>query len=274
MKIAISNIAWQIEEEPAIANLLQQLNIKGVEIAPTKIWQNPLTATDAEIKKYREFWQGYGIEIVAMQALLFGRNDLTIFESKEKRQATLSYLYKIIELGNKLGVNVLVFGSPKNRTIGDLPEAEVQKIAQDFFYALGEIAVENQVSFCIEPNPPAYNCDFIINSQQGLELVKQTNSQGFRLHLDAAGMTLGEEDLVTSLSKALPYLCHFHISEPFLGQVGDGKVDHETLGKTLKALNYQGWTSIEMRSQSEESNLDSVRKALLIAQQWYLKPAF
>jgi sugar phosphate isomerase/epimerase len=129
MKIAISNIAWQIEEEPAIANLLQQLNIKGVEIAPTKIWQNPLTATDAEIKNYREFWQGYGIEIVAMQALLFGRNDLTIFESKEKRQATLSYLYKIIELGNKLGVNVLVFGSPKNRTIGDLPEAEVQKIA-------------------------------------------------------------------------------------------------------------------------------------------------
>ena len=53
MKIAISNIAWQIEEEPAIANLLQQLNIKGVEIAPTKIWQNPLTTTDAEIKKYR-----------------------------------------------------------------------------------------------------------------------------------------------------------------------------------------------------------------------------
>ena len=139
---------------------------------------------------------------------------------------------------------------------------------------MGEIAVENQVSFCIEPNPPAYNCDFIINSQQGLELVKQTNSQGFRLHLDAAGMTLGEEDLVTSLSKALPYLCHFHISEPFLGQVGDGKVDHETLGKTLKALNYQGWTSIEMRAQSAESNLDSVRKALLIAQQWYLKPAF
>ncbi|MEY3826102.1 MAG: hypothetical protein RLZZ148_916 [Cyanobacteriota bacterium] len=98
MKIAISNIAWQIEEEPAIANLLQQLNIKGVEIAPTKIWQNPLTATDAEIKKYREFWQGYGIEIVAMQALLFGRNDLTIFESKEKRQATLSYLYIFIKL--------------------------------------------------------------------------------------------------------------------------------------------------------------------------------
>jgi sugar phosphate isomerase/epimerase len=269
MKIAISNIAWTLEEEPKIATLLQEKGVKGVEIAPTKIWTNPLEAKDIEIQNYRDFWQSYGIEIVAMQALLFGRNDLTIFESPELRQATLDYLTGIIKLGSKLGAKALVFGSPKNRHRGDLTPEQAQKIAQEFFGQVGEVAAAAQVYFCLEPNPVVYGCNFVINSQEGIELVKNTSSSGFRLHLDAAGMTLSEEDLAISLSQAFPYLCHFHISEPYLGQVGAGQVDHATLGKTLENLGYQGWTSIEMRSQSTESNLESVAQALATAQKFY-----
>jgi sugar phosphate isomerase/epimerase len=270
MKIAISNIAWQIEEEATIAQIMQDMGIKGVEIAPTKIWQSPLSATDQEIKDYRNFWQSKGIEIVSMQALLFGRPDLTIFASKSQREATINYLSAIIEIGSKLGVNVLVFGSPKNRTIGDIPFSEAEEIAIDFFSQVGDIAAKYGMMFCIEPNPKAYNCDFIVNSRQGFDLVNKANHQGFGLHLDAAGMTLSEEKIKPALSYGISRLCHFHISEPYLAQVGDGKVDHQAFGETLKSLNYSGWKSIEMRAQDPKNNTEYVIKALKTASYYYV----
>src|SRR6185312_8026859 len=47
VKLAVSNIAWPQEEDAAVAELLNTLGIAGIEIAPTKIWADPLTASDA-----------------------------------------------------------------------------------------------------------------------------------------------------------------------------------------------------------------------------------
>ncbi len=269
MKIAISNIAWQIEEESYIAGIMQEIGIRGVEIAPTKIWRYPLSATNDEIEFYRNFWQSRGIEIIAMQSLLFGRQDLTIFQDSNKRRETFDYLSGMIELGSKLGASVLVFGSPKNRSIGNLDWREAEDIALSFFYNLGEIAVKHGLIFCIEPNPTAYNCDFITNSQQGLELVSKTNSKGFGLHLDAAGITLSQEAIETAIKQSLNFLYHFHISEPYLGQVGGGKVDHQRFSDTLTHLNYDRWKSIEMKAQNPDSNHVSVMRSLETAIKYY-----
>ena len=57
MKISISNLAWLNKEEDLIADLLQEFQVQGIDIALTKIWQNPLTVSLSEIKSYRSFWQ-------------------------------------------------------------------------------------------------------------------------------------------------------------------------------------------------------------------------
>lgn len=269
MKIAVSNIAWQVEEEESIAEIMQNLNIKGVEIAPTKIWKIPLLSTNNEVESYKNFWQSRGIQIVAMQALLFGRPDLTIFEGAEKRRETFKYLSGMIELGSKLGARVLVFGSPKNRRIGNLSWQKAEEIARLFFYDLGKIAAKHGMIFCIEPNPSVYDCDFITNSTQGLELVTKINSEGFGLHLDAAGMTLSEEVIQPALKQSFCRLRHFHISEPSLAPLGEGGVNHQTFATTLANLKYEGWTSIEMRSQTPASNSLHVTRALKTAINYY-----
>jgi D-psicose/D-tagatose/L-ribulose 3-epimerase len=269
MKLAISNLAWQPQEETKVAETLQQLEIKGVEIAPTKVWQNPLIATKTEIDNYRRFWQKYNIEIIALQSLLFGRTDLTIFASETKRRETFDYLTKIIELGCNLGAKVLVFGSPRNRQVSNLSDREVAAIAIAFFRELGDLAAKYEMFFCIEPNPTIYDCDFINTSQQGMELVTNVNSRGFGLHLDAAGMTLSKENISVSLADCHSKLCHFHISEPYLQIIGEEDVEHELFARSLSDLNYNGWVSIEMKAQSSDNNLQSVTKALKTAIQYY-----
>lgn len=102
-----------------------------------------------------------------------------------------------------------------------------------------------------------------------MELVAKTNSKGFGLHLDAAGMSLSQEAIEPALQQSISRLCHFHISEPYLGQVGDGQVDHQTFANTLANLNYEGWASIEMKAQSPDANSLNVTKALETAINYY-----
>lgn len=247
MKLAISNIAWAKAFEPAVADLLQQIGLKGVEVAPTKIWDKPLDTTKREIATYRGFWENRGIRIVSMQALLFGRNDLTIFGSASTREATLSYLSGMVRLAGELGAEALVFGSPKNRQVGSLSPMEIEEIAIPFFRTLGEIAIESNTVLCIEPNPPEYGCDFVTNSTQAVALATRVESSGFRVHLDSGAMTMAGEDIESAIANALPLLCHFHVSEPNLMQIGSGGTDHCKFGRVLADLNYKRWISIEMR---------------------------
>lgn len=270
MKVAISNIAWCPDEEGKIALAMQELGINGVEIAPTKIWPSPLSVPDTKIKEYKQFWENQGIQIVAMQSLLFGRPDLTIFESDRKRKETFDYLSGMIQLGGKLGANVLVFGSPKNRKVNQLSKAEIEEIAIPFFYDLGKIALQNGNLFCIEPNPTAYGCDFITTSQEGIDFVNKVNNLGFGLHLDAAGMTLSQEPAGHSIEDVFRTAKHFHASEVNLAPVGTGSVDHEKFASMLRNINYKSWVSIEMRASEKLNNLEQVITALNIVNSIYV----
>lgn len=263
MKLAISNIAWQPEDDSRIAESMLEYGFTGVEIAPTKLWKNPLEAEPSSVDSYRAFWNERGITIPSMQALLFGRPDLRIFDDKATRSATLAYLSGIIELGARLGARVLVFGSPKNRSIGNLDRKQAFDIAAEFFGAVGRVAAQHDSIFCIEPNPVAYGCDFVTTSEEGLELVHSVAHPGFGLHLDTAGMTMSKEKIGTALQNAFDDLCHFHISEPDLVPIGTDGVDHKLFSKVLSDLGYEHWYSVEMRSAEErQESVDGVRLAL------------
>lgn len=270
-KLAISNIAWNPEEDEAISRLMQRYEVTGVEIAPTKIWPQPLAASGEELATYARLWKARGITISSMQALLFGRPDLTLFETPEKRKETLDYLNGIIQLGGQLGAEVLVFGSPKNRRVGDMDNGLAEAIAVEFFRKIGVLAQANGVVFCIEPNPEAYGCDFVTTSAAGRDLVAKVDHPGFGLHLDAAGMTMSQENIELELEKSVPQLCHFHISEPNLQPIGTDGVDHALFASTLSSLNYDRWFSVEMRAPGDIENVSGVEKALQVVRNYYLE---
>lgn len=270
MNIAISNIAWHPNEEPAVAKALQELGVHHVEIAPTKVWENPTNVTADQIKEYTDFWRAHDIEIVAFQSMLFGRTDLTIFDDDATRQQTKAYLDSFIELAGKMGAGVLVFGSPKNRRVPQGMEDELaESIAEAFFDDLGDTATANHTAFCIEPNPTQYDCNFVTNAAQGKRLVADVANPGFGLHLDAAGMTLAGDDPTQAITNAKEYLRHFHISAPFLEVIEEKEVAHKKMSGALRAINYQGFTSIEMRPGTEGENVARVRAAVAIAQKYY-----
>lgn len=247
MKLAISNIAWASNEEAAVADLMRRHRFTGVEVAPGKIGPRPAELGDDEIARYRDFWSSRGIAIVAMQALLFGQNDLAIFGTESSRRAMLEYLTKIIRLGGRLGARALVFGSPKNRRVEKLSRAEIDAIAIPFFRELGRIADDCETCLCIEPNPTAYGADWILDATSARELVLAVDHPGFGLHLDGGALHMADEGPAV-IEACGAMIRHFHASMPELAPVlPGGPTPHETYAATLRGLRYPRWVSIEMR---------------------------
>lgn len=269
MKLAISNIAWTPELDGDVASELLELGVSAVEIAPTRRWPDPSAASEADAREYREYWRALGMHIVSLQALLFGRADLRIFETAASRAATAAYLERIIRLSANVGACRLVFGSPANRRRVNVNMDEAERIAVRFFRSLGEVAFAHGVELCIEPNPVEYGCDFLTTSEEGVALVRRVDSPGVGLHLDSAAMTLAGDDPLETIPSMGESLRHFHISEPFLKPIGSGLVDHGAFAEALAASGYSGWLSIEMRAQENVSTVDAIREAVRYAQHAY-----
>ena len=271
MNIAVSNIAWTSEEEPEVAKALQELGIHHVEIAPTRVWEDPTNVTDQQIQEYKDFWAKHDIEIVAFQSMLFPRPDLTVFGSPELRKQTQDHLAKFIELAGRVGAEVLVFGSPKNRIVPEgMAADEAWNIAKEFFTSLGNTAINAQTNFCIEPNAKEYNCNFVTTAAEGLKLVEEVDNLGFELHLDAAIMSMEGDDPQSSIENAREHLRHFHISAPMLMPIEEEKVNHQAYADALRSINYQHFTSIEMRPGDAGTNVERVQDAVKIAQKYYV----
>jgi D-psicose/D-tagatose/L-ribulose 3-epimerase len=251
MRLAISNIAWPSGADATVMPLLHTHGVEGVELALTKVWPEPLAVSADEVRAYREGWEKQGLRIVALQALLFGKPHLTLFGSEQARGQMRDYLTRMIERAGLLGARVLVFGSPKNRLRHGQSPAEAWAIAVPFFRELGGIARRHGVCFCIEPNPPAYGCDFVTTVAEGIELVDAVADDGFGLHLDTAGMSLAGDPPMASILAAGNRCQHFHVSSPFLAEVDGATVTHNEFAQALREADYQSWLSIEMGEAKE-----------------------
>ncbi|CAN5894463.1 hypothetical protein BH23PLA1_BH23PLA1_12680 [soil metagenome] len=270
MRLAVSSIAWPAGQDEAAARILVEAGVEGVEIAPTKVWDHPLSATPSDWAAYRNSWERRGLIVSSLQALLFGRPDLLMFGDSQSRKSTQQHLNGMIGLAAALGAGPLVFGSPKNRLVGDLSPAEADAIAVPFFRQLGEYALKLKVVFCIEPNPPAYGCDYIKTAAEGLDLVARVDHPGFGLHLDAAGMTLAGDDPGSTFATAerSGHWRHFHLSEPQLAPIDGSGTNHSTFGSAVRASGHDGWAVIEMRDPGEGWE-DTLRSSIRFAQDHY-----
>jgi len=267
MTLCISNIAWSQEQEDAFLPLLPKQGCHLLEVAPSKVWPEPVAALAAERRAYRAHVESFGLRIVSIQALLYSRPDLRLFATREGDRDLAQYLVGLCHVAEDLGAEVMILGSPKNRRRGDLSPQKALARAAEILAPVAVAAAGAGTRLCIEPLGSA-ETDFINTASEGGELVQLVDHPGFGLHLDAKALADEPGDLDDILRQALPLTHHFHISEPRLGVPGaSAQVDHARLGRLLARHGYMGATSIEMARQDDPRQ--AVAIALARAAQWY-----
>lgn len=268
MKLAFSSLGWSSADDRAVAALLRANGFQGIELAPTKLWPDLANVKASEVAQCRDFWNDEGLQIVALQAVLYGRNDLQLFRSPESRARLESFLISVVELSASFGAGVVVMGAPGNRRKGELTAEEASEVAVPVLRRVGESAAASGVTLCIEPNPAEYGCDWILNAAEGRALVRRVDSSGFRLHLDAGALALTSSNPSLDVAESMPVLHHFHVSEPQLAVIGEGASDHAAMASALERSGYSGWCSVEMR-ESAEPALSGIARAAALTQGAY-----
>jgi len=259
MNLAISNIAWQKKFDIDVYKLMKKFGFRGLEVAPTRLFDNPLQASNKQIQEFIEDLLKFAIKPISMQSLLYGYPELTIFDNESVRNQTLKYLLECIILASKLNIKTLVFGSPKNRRIGNLVRSKAEDIAYTFFSTIGKFARDHNTIFCIEPNPVSYGADFITTTEEAIDFVRQIDNPGIKVNFDTGTAIINKENVEKLLGENINMFGHVHISEPDLLPIDSENKIHRIVANVLKLSDYKNFVSIEMRTvkdyQTEISNI-------------------
>ena len=265
MRLSVSNIAWEVQEDQAAVALFRQVGIDAIDIAPGKYFPRPTDATSSEVKQVRNWWNDRGIDIVGMQALLFGTKGLNIFGPRESQIQLLTHLDAVCRIGGELGATRVVFGSPKNRDRSGLDDQVAFEIAVSFFQRLAVIAANHGVTVCLEPNPPRYGSNFMINSATTAQVVQAVNHQNIKMQFDTGALTINEEDPVSTLLAYANLIGHIHASEPDLVPLGDGLTAHQAMADAIELYLPAHLVTVEMVASKNEPHLLAIERALHVA---------
>jgi D-psicose/D-tagatose/L-ribulose 3-epimerase len=269
MRIAISNIAWDVSEDEQVVLLLHKYGIDAIDIVHSKYFPEPKTASSYDIARVRDWWGKQGIAITGMQSLLFGTTGLNLFGSPEIRAAMLDHLNTVCRIGSCLGATRLAFGSPKNRDRSALSNDEAHDIAVIFFRHLGDIASSHNVAVCLEPNPPSYGANFMTNSAETAKIVSEVSHHAIRMQMDAGALNINGEDPCHVIREYASLIGHIHASEPNLVTLGDGDTDHAAVSLALHKYLPNQIVSIEMLPAKNEPHSAAIERALCIAVRHY-----
>ncbi len=183
MNLSISNLSFNFEESEAI-KIMQKHNFNNIELSITKkfgSWDNLKTN---EIKDYKNYLNNEGLQVCSLQSLFYGK-DYNLFHQTDQ---FIEHFKSVIEFSNLLECKYLVFGSPRNRRIGDLSIQDGNQIFINTFKKIAEF--NKEVTIGIETNPMYYNCDYLCSYYDVKNILQQINKENIKFHFDLACVLL------------------------------------------------------------------------------------
>ena len=244
MKLIISNLCWNFDENYKVINIIKKFNIRNIEISPNKIFNNNYAVKN--IKKNQYFWRKEKIKFYSMQSILFNKKNAYLFGNKIQQKIFFNEIKKKIYLCKKIGVKVIVFGSPLNKKIfSERNLNNLNKIAYNCFKKISKVCKKYKIYFCIEANPKIYNCEYLNYTKDAIRLVKQINSNFFKLNLDLGTIIANKESFKNIIQEHIKLIGHVQISAPYLKDLMPYKKTVVNFIKELKRNNYQKYISIE-----------------------------
>lgn len=219
----------------------------GLEIAPFTLAASATDVTPQERGEIVRTVARAGLECVGLHWLLAKTEGLHVAHPDAAvRRRTVDYLGELARLCHDLGGRVLVFGSPKQRSLlpGVTPDAAVDHI-REVFSRLVPVLEATDTVVALEPLAPA-ETDVLTTAAETCRLIERIGSPHVRLHLDVKAMCSEAAPIPEIIHASARHLEHFHANDENLQGPGFGAVDFVPILGALTDIRYGGWVSVEV----------------------------
>ncbi len=248
MQFALCNEMFENRPMVEVCSIVSSLGYHGLEIAPFTLAPSVLEVTAPQRRETRKIIKEQGLETVGLHWLFAGPAGLHLTTPDQATwQRTRDYLSALLDLCSDLGGKVLVFGSPKQRSIP--PKQTKQgawQRAVEMFRSVLDQASEQGLTLCLEPLAPA-ETNFINTVDEGMKMVREIDHPNFKIHLDVKAMS-SEGKPVPAIIRSVRAsdIGHFHVNDPNLYGPGMGAVDYAPIATAIREIGYDRWLSVEV----------------------------
>lgn len=219
----------------------------GIEIAPFTLAPHAGEVSAAARSDLRRSIARAGLECVGLHWLLARTEGFHVAHpDRTVRDRTVDYLGQLAWLCHDLGGKVLVFGSPKQRSLlpGVSPEEAIEHVC-DVFRRLVPVLEATDTVVALEPLSPV-ETDVLTTAAETCRLLDRIASPHVRLHLDVKAMASESTPIPEIIRASAAWLEHFHANDVNLQGPGFGGVDFAPIFEALAEIRYAGWVSVEV----------------------------
>jgi D-psicose/D-tagatose/L-ribulose 3-epimerase len=235
---------WTIEDVLAYAG---QIGYDGVEIAPFTLADSVEDIPAARRDQIRRAAAQAGVQIVGLHWLLAAPAGLYIDHPDDRvRRRTCDYLRALVHFCGDLGGEVMVFGSPKQRSVEPgWDPGETWKRLRESFESVLPAAAERGVYLCIEALSAAQT-NIITTAAEARRLVAEVAHPNFRTMVDVCSGSTEQIAVPQLLRDTGAHLLHVHVNDANKRGPGFGDTDFVAVLRTLRELQYDRYLSVEV----------------------------
>jgi sugar phosphate isomerase/epimerase len=219
----------------------------GIEVAPYTLAERVTDIDAAQRGEMRRTIARSGLDCVGLHWLLAKTEGFHVAHPDPAvRARTVDYLGELARLCRDLGGRVLVFGSPKQRSLlpGVTP-AEADDRLHEVFSRLVPVLEATDTVVALEPLTTA-ETDVLTTAAETCRLIDRVGSPHVRLHLDVKAMSGEDVPIPEIIHASARHLEHFHANDPNLQGPGFGATDFVPIFRALDEVRYAGWVSVEV----------------------------
>lgn len=247
MRFAICNEifqGWRIDD---VFTHCARLGYGAVEVAPFTLARHVTDIPAAERARIRDAAARAGIAISGIHWVLVQAEGMHLTSPDAATRArTARYFVDLVDFCADLGGQVIVVGSPKQRSLaeGVTHEQGWRWMAETFRPSIGR-AAERGVTICLEPLP-AEDTNFINTAEEAVRFAREQASPHFRVILDVRAMSHEARSVPEIIRACRGEFAYVHANDRNLKGPGFGEVDFRPIAAALRETGYDGTVSVEV----------------------------
>ncbi len=249
MRLSLCNEILRERPFAEQCRLAAALGCHGLELAPFTLRDEVAALDEHDAAALRQTAAAHGLAIGSLHWLLVSPPGLSIATpDTELRQRTLNLLQRLIGFAAACGAQVLVHGSPAQRSpVPGQSQADAQQRCEDAWATLAPLAQQAGVTYCIEPLSAAETP--VINTlDQAAAVVQRIGNPALRTMLDLSAAAQTEsEPLHEVLARHLAagHIAHVQLNDRNRRGPGQGETPVAPILRVLLQQQYRGWLALE-----------------------------